>query len=208
VNERSITSTTGGNDQPGELESRLREKAKTDRQINNFLRLITTITEAKALPIETIDQTITFLREQNILEIGPGNTTDILDFLINELCFDQGKLYAIDRLLKDDPTNAQVASGRYKRGKIETSYGAWPRFGIIFGFHVLSDLLIVPTKSLADQLYNMIAPKGLLAISSVNHSNSEPIKCRFGQPIAAYHPEGLLLFSKGQEQESQTEQEI
>lgn len=200
MSERSITSATGGNDQPGKLEGKLREKAKTDRQINNFLRLITTITEAKTLPIETIDQTIIFLRDQNILEIGPGNTTDILDFLINELCFDQSKLYAIDRLLKDDPTNAQVASGRYKRGKIEMINGAWPieHFRFIFGFHVLSDLLIVPTESLADQLYNMIAPKGLLAISSANHSNTEPIKCRFGQPVAAYHPEGLLIFSKSQ----------
>jgi hypothetical protein len=198
VSERSITSATGGNDQPGKLEDRLRKKAKTDRQINNFLRLLATLTEAKIHSIETIDQMLIFLREQNVLEIGPGNTTDVLDFLINELGFDRRKLYAIDRLLKDDPTNAQVASGRYKRGKIETSYDAWPRFGIIFGFHVLSDLLIVPTKSLADQLYNMIAPKGLLAISSVNHSNPEPIKCRFGQPIAAYHPEGLLIFSKGQ----------
>ena len=42
----------------------------------------------KAHHLETIDQMLTFLRETNILEIGPGDTTEILNFLINDLFFD------------------------------------------------------------------------------------------------------------------------
>ena len=84
------------------------------------------------------------------LRLGPGYTTEILDFLIQACQFDPMRLHAIDRLLKITPDNAQVTAGRYKRGEIEDVNNVWPvgHFGLIYGFHVLGNSRIQPTPVL------------------------------------------------------------
>jgi 2-polyprenyl-3-methyl-5-hydroxy-6-metoxy-1,4-benzoquinol methylase len=180
------------------MERCLREKASAGRQINNFSRLLDKLVDSKARPETDVNALLVWLQKQRILEIGPGSTTYILDFLVHDLHFNPANLYAVDPTLICDPSDAQIKAGQYKRCRIEKITDAWPKdhFGLIFGFHVLGDRHIELTKLLADQLHAMLTPSGILAISSVNHSNPAPIHSRFGQPVVTDQNLDLQIFIK------------
>ena len=78
-----------------EMESLLEEKIKEDKSFERFRDGLLPVLRGRGGNERSVGEALVQLRGEKILEIGPG-FWELLNFLVHDLRFDPGNVYAID----------------------------------------------------------------------------------------------------------------